>query len=900
MPLQNGTRLGPYEILESAGAGGMGEVYKARDSRLDRTVAVKVLPSEIASRPDLRERFDREARAASSLSHPNICAIHDVGHQDGVDYIVMEYLEGETLAARLEKGPLTLAELLPVAVQLSEALDAAHRKGFMHRDIKPGNIMLTRSGAKLLDFGLAKSAFPGAAGAGSMTAAPTATSPLTAEGTIVGTFQYMAPEQLEGAQADARSDIFSFGAVLYEMAAGTRAFEGKTQASLAASILKEEPRPLSALAPMTPPALERVVRICLAKEPEDRWQTARDLARELRWISEAGSQAGLPAPVAARRRTRERLWMISALVLAAALVVTAGLWFASRPPAGVEESQIFADILPPPNASFVSSGEGAGPAVISADGTKIAYSAVTPGVGQQIWVRDLTTGGTRALKGTENGYRPFWSPDGKYVGFFAGAKLKKIELLSGATLSLADASAGRGGSWSPDGTIIYTPNYRGPVYAVDSGGGGTPRAVTEMDADQREGTHRFPSFLPDGRHFFFLSRRSVAGTPEDTAVWVASLDSPERKRLMRAESNAIYASGYLLFARQKTLLAQPFDLQRLELTGEPTAVAQGVLVDPVFSLGVFSASGTGTLVYQVGNVQDKSKVVWLDRKGNETGTLVDEVAVQDVRISPDAGRVAVSIDDPGPGRNIWIQDLARGIRSRLTFASDAVEGLSQWSPDGKELLYSTTADGSLQIYRKATSGAGKSEHLIDWKGDAWPTSWSPDGKHVLFTSLSREKSESGSDVMSVSTDPDSKPEPYVATSFAEDSARFSPDGRWVAYTSDESSRMEVYVAPFPNPDGKWQISSAGGDQPHWRHDGKELFYLAPGGRMMAVEVDGSGADLKVGKEQLLFTHEINTSAWQQYDNTPDGQRFLLVVPERQNIVYPITLDLNWTAALGKH
>ncbi|HXI03825.1 MAG TPA: hypothetical protein VNI57_11680, partial [Candidatus Saccharimonadales bacterium] len=540
-----------------------------------------------------------------------------------------------------------------------------------------------------------------------------------------------------------------------------------------------------------------------------------------------------------------------------------------------------------------------GPAVISADGTKIAYSAVTPGVGQQIYLRDLTAGGTRALKGTENGYRPFWSPDGKYLGFFSSGKLRKIELLSGSTLSLADAPAGRGGSWSPNGTIIYTPNYRGPVYRVDSGGGGSPVPVTKMDTEQREGTHRFPYFLPDGRHFLFLSRRSVAGTPEDTAVWLASLDSPERKRLMRAESNAIYASGYLLFAREKTLLAQPFDPERLELTGEPVAIAQGVLVDPVYSQGVFSASESGALIYQVGEVQDKSRIVWLDRKGNETGVLVDSVAVQDVRISPDARRVAVSIDDPGPGRNIWIEDLARDIRSRLTFQSDAVEGQSQWSADGKELLYATTADGSMQIYRKATSGTGKTEHFLDWKGDAWPTSWSPDGKHVLFTALSREKSSSGSDLMAISTEPDSKPEPYVATSFSEDYATFSPDGRWVAYTSDESGRTEVYVSPFPKPDGKWQISSSGGDLPRWREDGREIYYLAPGDRMIAVAVDGSGTSLEVGREQALFTHVVNHSTWQAYDVTPDGQKFLLVVPEKQSTVYPVTLALNWTAGLAK-
>jgi Tol biopolymer transport system component len=874
----------------------MGEVYQARDTRLDRTVAIKVLPEAIAGRADLRERFDREARAVSNLSHPHICALYDVGHQNGVNYLVMEYLEGETLAERLAKGPLPLNELLSTAVQISGALDVAHRQGFVHRDLKPGNIMLTRSGAKLLDFGLAKSALAEPSPS-SHTAAPTATSPLTAEGTIVGTFQYMAPEQLEGGQADPRSDIFSFGAVLYEMATGRQAFEGKTQASLAASILKEEPRPLSALSPMTPPALERVVGICLAKDPDDRWQTTHDLALQLRWIAEAGSEAGIPAPVAARRRSRERIWMAVAGVMAlAALALALGLLSGLGRSTAPAPEQVIATILPPPDATFAPTGGTAGPAVLSPDGRQVVFSAATPGVGQQLWVRSLQESASRPLPGTENGARPFWSPDGRFIGFFSGAKLRKVELVSGSSLTICDAPDGRGGSWNADGTIIFSPNFRGPVFRVDATGG-QPEPVTVMDASMSEGTHRYPTFLPDGRHFIYLTRRTVAGTPEDTGIWLGSLDSKERKLLTRAESNGVYASGKILFARERTLLAQSFDLDTLELTGEPAVIAKDLLVDPVFSLGVFSASQTGVLLYQAGEYQDESRLVWLDREGNEQGVLEESGSFQSIGISPDDGRVALSINDPGPGRNIWIHDLSRGIRSRFSFASDAMDGLAQWSPDGREIVYTSTVDGSLQIFRKPTSGAGRAESLMKWEGDAWPTSWSPDGQRLLFTALTRADAEASSDIMLISLDEGQEIETFIGTEFAEDNAKFSPDGRWVAYTSNESGRGEVYVVPYPEPDGKWQVSSVGGGEPRWRGDGREITYIAPGNRVMAVEVDGSGSGMQVGREKELFTYDINTGNWASFDVTSDGQRFLVISSLEQSIIYPITLVLNWKAAL---
>jgi predicted Ser/Thr protein kinase len=521
MTLAQGTRLGPYEILASVGAGGMGEVYRARDTRLDRTVAIKVLPSHLSSNPEIRQRFDREARTISSLSHPHICALHDVGHQDGIDYLVMEFLEGETLTDRLSRGALPAEQVLRYSIEIADALDKAHRQGIVHRDLKPGNIMLTKSGVKLVDFGLAKLAAAGPANT-SVSILPTqAGMNLTQEGTILGTFQYMAPEQLEGKEADARSDIFAFGAVLYEMATGKKAFSGKSQASLIASILSAEPPPISSVQPMTPPALDRVVKTCLAKDPDDRWQTAHDVMLQLKWIAEGGSQAGVPAPLVARRRGHERLAWGVAAVLAVSTIALAAVQLA-RPRAAVRV--VRSSLLPPEKTTYHFIGDAAGPPAVSPEGLQIAFTARDSSGKSLLWVRSLDSPVPRAVAGTEDAMYPFWSPDSKFIGFFAGGKLKKIEASGGPAFALCDAGDARGGTWNKDGVIVFEPHFRDPLFRVPATGG-KAAPVTKFDESRRETTHRFPFFLPDGSHFLYLAGSHAVGTESELhAIYLGSLD----------------------------------------------------------------------------------------------------------------------------------------------------------------------------------------------------------------------------------------------------------------------------------------------------------------------------------------------------------------------------------------
>jgi serine/threonine protein kinase len=519
MTLAAGSRLGPYEILSAIGAGGMGEVYKARDTRLERTVAVKVLPEHLTANEDLRQRFEREAKTISQISHPHICALYDVGREGDRDYLVMEYLEGETLAARLDKGALPAEQLLRYGIEIADALDKAHRLGIVHRDLKPGNVMLTKSGVKLLDFGLAKAVQP-AASVSALTSMPTETPALTAEGTILGTFQYMAPEQLEARDTDARTDIFAFGAVVYEMATGQKAFSGRSRASLIGAILKDEPPPISAVQPMTPPALDRVVKTCLAKDPEDRWQTARDVVLELGWIAE-GSQAGTTPPAVAARRSRERVaWILSAL-LAIALALTLVLPYLGRARTSSEGRAVRLSVLPPEKGRFMP-----GTIALSPDGTRLAFVAADADGRSLLWIRSLDALEARALPGTERAYAPFWSPDGRFLAFFAEGKLKRVEasggppqILSNLTGTLSAGTVGRGGTWNREGVILFAPNPGGPLVRI-ADTGGAPAPVTKLDVSRQENSHRWPVFLPDGRRFLYFARSRLK---ENHAIFVGSL-----------------------------------------------------------------------------------------------------------------------------------------------------------------------------------------------------------------------------------------------------------------------------------------------------------------------------------------------------------------------------------------
>jgi serine/threonine protein kinase/roadblock/LC7 domain-containing protein len=894
MTLSAGTRLGPYEILAPLGAGGMGEVYRARDTRLERMVAVKVLPSHMASSPEVRQRFEREAKTISQLSHPHICALHDVGNQDGTEYLVMELLEGETLSDRLAKGALPLEQTLRYGIEIADALDKAHRQGIVHRDLKPGNVMITKSGVKLLDFGLAKAMAP-AAQLTPLTSLPTAMggANLTHQGTILGTFQYMAPEQLEGKEADARTDIFALGAVLYEMATGRKAFSGATQASLIGAILHTEPAPISTVQSMSPPALDRVVKTCLAKDPEDRWQSAHDVAGELKWIAE-GSQAGVPAPVTARRRNRERLaWGTTTLLLLALVAAVAtSIRYAHR--AVVLSRPMRLSIVLPEKSNLRA-------VALSPDGRRLVFVARDSTGRNLLWIRSLESPAVQSLPDTENPSLPFWSPDSRFLGFFADGKLKKIDAAGGPPQTLCDAPVSRGGSWSREGVILFAPVANGPLYRV-SASGGLATSVTRFDPSRGEDSHRWPFFLPDGRHFLYtVTSFASGGQKQKIGIYAGSLDSKEETLLLRANSSVAYAPpGYLLFFREGSLLAQPFDAKGLRITGDPTPVAEQIQYFPQTYQVLFSVSENGLLLYQPRSNSTGSRLLWLDQNGKEIGSLGAPGNQANPRISPDGKRVALDITDPKTGNtDIWIYESSRGVATRFTF-DPSEETNPVWSPDASRIVFESDARQFSDLYQKDSSGAGSQEILLKSDGGMVPADWSRDGRLILYRERDAKTYEFSLKVLPLTGD--GKPMPVINTKSERTAGQFSPDGRWLAYSSNESGKREIVVTPFPGPGGKWQVSVAGGSEPRWRRDGRELFYLAPDGKLMAVEVK-QGPTFEAGEAKPLFqtrTREhVSSNDVFSYDVSADGQRFLVNTDVGEVISSPLTVVVNWTAELRK-
>jgi Tol biopolymer transport system component/predicted Ser/Thr protein kinase len=887
MSLTPGQKLGHYEITGAIGAGGMGEVYKATDPRLERTVAIKVMPQHVAMSEELRSRFQREAKAISSLNHANICTLHDVGHEDGVDFLVMEYLEGESLAERLKNGPLSTQEALRIAIEVADGLDAAHRQGLVHRDLKPGNVMLTRGGAKILDFGLAKLNTPGAVSESSTQITIPVTAPLTVDGTILGTIQYMAPEALEGGEADARSDIFAFGAMLYEMITGQKAFAGKSQASLIASILKETPAPVSQAQPLAPPMLEQVIDQCLQKEPEDRWQTAGDLRRALQWIVEGGSQAGVPVKVSRRRKRREAV--LTGLVVLLTLATAYLAWTAWRLDHR-ELRVVRSNIQLPEGAELWSLA--AGMAELSPDGLKLAYVARdstsdTP----RLWVRSLDSLAGIPLPGTDWPLFPFWSPDSRYIGFFADGKLKKVLATGGPAFTLCEATEGRGGSWNEDGVILFTPTSGEVIHRVPAAGG-EPTAVTALDSTEQDVTHRWVQFLPDGRRFIFFARTGSASGSERDGVCLGSLDAPEITRLVRAGSNAVYADGQIFFVRERTLMALPFDPGAGRVMGDPVPVAERVSVANNWSRGAFSAAPGGLLVYREGEVGSGSQLEIIGIDGSPQGRVGPPASQFSPKVSPDGTRVAVDIEDEAASNvDIWIWDLERGIRTRLTFDA-ASDRTPVWSPDSREVAFYSAREAGRGLYVRSADGTGEARLVVADATRIFPMSWTPDGRSIIYV----RDDGAAAGIWAVPATGEQAPVAVIDNAFDNWDGYVSPDGRWIAFTSDETGREEVYVTSFPSPGSKWQVSTNEGDRPRWSPDGELLYYLDNDDHLNVAEIDASGSAFKVGRVRQL--HELNPSRpGAIYDLFPDGERLILNHQLGTRELTRLVLVQNWPEEL---
>jgi eukaryotic-like serine/threonine-protein kinase len=885
VPLTAGMKLGPYEIVSLLGAGGMGEVYRAHDARLGRDVAVKVLPRHLTENPDVRARFEREARTVSALNHPHICTLHDIGREGDTDYLVMELVEGETLADRIAKGPLPPEQVLKLGAEITDALDKAHRAGIVHRDLKPGNIMLSRTGAKLMDFGLARATGIAGGGSGSraslsgMTQSPTVAQPLTAQGSIVGTFQYMAPEQLEGAEADARSDLWALGCVLYEMATGKRAFSGATQASLISSIMKDQPRPIGELQELTPPGLDRLVRACLEKDPDERIQSAREVRLHLKWIVEGGSQAGVPAPVAARRRSRERLAWILVACTGLAAGGLAVLLFGFRPP---PPQTIRFQATPPASVRNMDSPR------ISPDGRTIAYNATDSTGTSMIWIRPLGSLTAQVLPGTEGANRPFWSPDSRFLAFTGGGKLRKISITGGPATVICDAPTGADGTWGRSGVILFDGTDADPILRVAASGGvATPQVKTDSTTHVTQ--VGWPEFLPDGKHFLYL-----AILPAPT-LRVGSLDGKLARDLGPCESQVQYIPpGYLLYSRGGSLVIQRFDTRALKFNGEPVPVAEQVGSTAVGGSD-FRASENGVLVYST-RLAESGELVEVDRLGIVKHSLPSQPNAMMPTLSPDEKRIAVRVVDPTlRTRDVWLIDRTRDISSRFTF-DKGNENYPLWSPDGKRIAYWSDAPGASGIMAKQLTGSGETEVLAPLSQEVTLKDWASDGSAIFYDS----GSTLGTDVWVLPLTGERKPQPFLTGAYNEYDPHLSPDGRFLAYVSNESGREEVYVQTYPDRSDKWQVSTHGGNDPHWSADGHEMFYLSPDQQMMSVPIKTTPT-FDPGMPRALFDSHVFSPGGQRmhYSVTRDGQTFILYRTLSTRSLPTTTVVVNWLAEVAR-
>ena len=883
MMLSAGTKLGPYLIEAPAGAGGMGEVYKAKDTRLERTVAIKVLPVQIANNEDLRTRFEREAKAISSLNHPNICTLHDIGHQDGIDFLVMEFLDGETLSARLTKGPIPPAELLAIATQLAEALDKAHRQGLIHRDLKPGNVMLTKTGAKLMDFGLAKLQQAGGIVAG--VSGITRTTPLTGEGTIVGTLQYMSPEQLEGKEADARSDIFSFGTILYEMSTGKKAFEGSSQASLIASILKENPRPITDLQPLSPPMLDRVIKQCLEKDPDHRWQSAGDMKRAIVWVSEGGSQVGIPISVSKSRKTRERILWGSVVALAAVAGTLGFLKLTEvKPVPKVARWQV----PPAPGLASVTWPR------LSPDGTMIAFQAIDTTGQSGIYIRPINALEPHFLARIQgDNSRPFWSPDSKQIAFFDGTQLKKISIAGGLAQLICDATSGSDGSWGSKGVILFDGGRTDSVRQVPASGG-TPSAASTIDHPAKEHMAAWPCFLPDGEHFLFLA--DIDSSADQFSLKVGSISSLEAKTIGKVNSRIEYANGYVLYVRNELLVAHPFDLGKMDFVSEPIPLSGNIS-----SLGeraLFSASNDGTLIYQRGQSGGDRSIIRVNRSGDSVVTVGPPGRLLDFSLSPDNTKIAYGLQsDQGNQVDVWIRDLKREVASRLTFGP-AINVWPIWNADGSKVIFtSNRTNGKFGAWQRSANGTGTDEKI-----------GLPDTLDVSVVGVARDGSTmvvqegtTGSADLCFYDVATRKFEPLLTQPYSEARGQIAPNGRFLSYQTDETDRPEVYIRELTPTGGKWQVSVNRGRCAQWRADGREIFYVTPDFDFMAVPISYEHG-LEIGTPTRLFNHRFTFSGGNTlfpYAVTNDGKYFYILAPTELGNAAEFVVIQNWTEELRK-
>jgi serine/threonine protein kinase/Tol biopolymer transport system component len=912
--LDLGTRLGPYEIVAPLGAGGMGEVYKARDPRLGRDVAIKVLPRDWSADPERLRRFGQEARAAAALNHPNILAVYDIGSHDSAPYIVSELLQGETLRARLTKGAspgtdtpgsgspaaegakasgaLAVRKAVDWAVQIARGLAAAHDKGIVHRDLKPENVFVTSEGhIRILDFGLAKlvEASPAMSGVGA-TMLPTVP-PDTVPGIVLGTVGYMAPEQVRGQHADHRADIFAFGAILYEMLSGQRAFGGTTPADTLSAILDKDPPNLPVAERHIPSGLARVVDRCLEKDPAGRFQSTHDLAFALGALDTQSSESGAPVRADTRSRGGRLSWAVAAVSLVAATLLAwpAALHFRRVRPDPVVTRL---DVVTPATADAFSFA-------LSPDGRQLAYVA-NGQKGSQLWVRSFGEAAPQPLAGTEGAGFPFWAPDGRAIGFFADGRLKRVDLVGGVTQAIADAPAGRGGTWNREDVIVFAPSVDGGLVRV-AATGGTIVPVTHVTAGQS--SHRWPQFLPDGRRMLFCI---AIGQVRTRGVYIASLDGGEPTRVSAATIAAAYSPpGFLLTVNQGTLFAQRFDLERTVLSGEPLPVAQAVGMDSTLFHGAFSVSTAGVLAYRAGTAS-RRQLVWVDRTGKRLGGALsppDEDSPAHPELAPDGQQVAFARAAQG-NSDVWLADVRRGVRTRFT-VHEGVDTGPVWSPDGAQVVFRSDRNGPYDLFVKPANLASDEQPLLTSTEDKAALDWSSDGRFLLYAS----SAPTGSDIWALPMAGERKPFPVVQTSFDDIEGQLSPDSRWIAYASNESGRYETYVRPFPGPGGKQQLSTAGGVQPRWSKDGRELFYVSPDGHLVAVSIRvasdartvAPGDPVALFATQLASGGNIATSGFlarAQYAVARDG-RFLMNVNADDTAAAPITIVLNWDAGLKK-